>query len=144
MNLFQTTGATLNAWTGSAAAAIVAGLDRVVSPRVVRLIEADDGGFAVEATGKADNIPARIAFNDGALSAPNLAPLLRGSRVEIVLQPKRFLLRPLELPARADRPADAVERQRGGVRLQSACRQRHRKHHHYDCGHHAQGGDGLC
>jgi general secretion pathway protein L len=112
MNLFQTTGAILSAWTGSAAAGVVAGLDRVVSPRVVRLIEADDGGFAVEATGKADNIPARIAFHDGALSAPNLAPLFRGSRVEIVLQPKRFLLRPLELPARA---ADFLE---GIVRAQ--------------------------
>ena len=49
MNLFQTIGATLSAWTGSVAAAIVAGLERVVSPRVVRLLEGDDGGFAVEA-----------------------------------------------------------------------------------------------
>ena len=113
MNLFQTIGATLTAWTGSVAAAIIAGLERVVSPRIVRLVEADDGGFAVEATGKkADAIPLRIAFTDGTLSAPNLAPLFRGSRVEIVLQPKRFLLRPIELPARA---ADFLE---GIVRAQ--------------------------
>src|SRR5258706_3799957 len=112
MNLFQTIGATLSAWTGSVAAAIVAGLERVVSPRVVRLLEGDDGGFAVEATGKADAIPARITFDEGALSAPNLASLFRASRVEIVLQPKRFLLRPLELPARA---ADFLE---GIVRAQ--------------------------
>jgi general secretion pathway protein L len=112
MNLFQTIGATLSAWTGSVAAAIVAGLERVVSPRIVRLLEGDDGGFAVEATGKSDAIPARITFDEGALSAPNLASLFRGSRVEIVLQPKRFLLRPLELPARA---ADFLE---GIVRAQ--------------------------
>ena len=112
MNLFQPIGAFLGAWTGSVAAAIVAGLDRVVSPRIVRLLEGDDGGFAVEATGKADVIPSRIGFTDGALSAPNLASLFRGSRVEIVLQPKRFLLRPLELPARA---ADFLE---GIVRAQ--------------------------
>ena len=112
MNLFQTIGAILSAWTGSVAAAIVAGLERVVSPRVVRLLEGDDGGFAVEATGKADAIPARITFDEGALSAPNLASLFRGSRVEIVLQPKRVLLRPLELPARA---ADFLE---GIVRAQ--------------------------
>ena len=112
MNLFRTIGAILSAWTASVAAAFIAGLDRIVSPRVVRLVEADDGGFAVEAAGKAENIPARIGFRDGTLSAPNLAPLFRGSRVEIVLQPKRFLFRPLEFPARA---ADFLE---GIVRAQ--------------------------
>jgi len=112
MNLLQTIGAILGSWTGTVAAAIVAGLERVVSPRVVRLLEGDDGSFAVEATGKADGIPPRIAFSEGTLTAPDLASLFRGSRVEIVLQPKRFLLRPLELPARA---ADFLE---GIVRAQ--------------------------
>jgi len=112
MNLFKTIGATLGAWTACVAAALIALMDRVVSPRVVRLVEGEDGGFAVEATGKADSMPSRIAFADGALSAPNLAPLFRGSRVEIVLRPKRFLFRPLELPARA---ADFLE---GIVRAQ--------------------------
>ena len=100
MKQFETIGAVLKAWTGSVAAAITAGFDRAVSPRVVRLIEDEQGGFAVEAA-KVDNVPARIAFADGAFSAPNLAPVLKGSRVEIVLQPTRFLFRPLELPARA-------------------------------------------
>jgi general secretion pathway protein L len=112
MNLFQPIGAILGTWTGTVAAAIVAGIERVVSPRVVRLLEGDDGSFAVEATGKADGIPPRIAFSDGTLSAPDLVSLFRGSRVELVLQPRRFLLRPLELPARA---ADFLE---GIVRAQ--------------------------
>src|SRR5882757_2426617 len=112
MNLFQPIGATLSSWTGSVAAAIIATLDRIVSPRVVRLVEADDGGFTVEAAGKAENVPSRLAFADGALSGPNLEALFKGSRVEIVLQPKRFLFRPLELPARA---ADFLE---GIVRAQ--------------------------
>jgi general secretion pathway protein L len=110
MNLFQSTGAILGAWTGSVAAAIIAGLDRIVSPRVIRLVEAGDGGFVVEATGKADAIPSRIEFNDGTLSAPNLAALFRGSRVEIVLQPARFLFRPLELPAQAAGFLDGIVR----------------------------------
>ena len=56
-------GAILSAWTDSVAAAIIAGFDRVVSPRVVRLIEDDDGGFAVEAPAASpDNVPARIAL----------------------------------------------------------------------------------
>jgi general secretion pathway protein L len=110
MKLFQTIGAILNAWTGSVAAAIIAGFDRMVSPRVVRLVEDDDGGFKVEAAAKSDNAPARIGFADGTLSAPNLAPLFRGSRVEIVLQHKRFLFRPLELPARAADFLDGIVR----------------------------------
>ena len=113
MNLFRTIGAIfecLDRQRGGRDS--LPGFDRIVSPRVVRLVEADDGGFAVEAAGKAENIPARIGFRDGTLSAPNLAPLFRGSRVEIVLQPKRFLFRPLEFPARA---ADFLE---GIVRAQ--------------------------
>ena len=112
MKSFATIGAIINAWTGSVAAAIIAGFDRMVSPRVVRLIEDDSGGFAVETQAKPEDVPARIVFVDGVLSAPNLAPVLRGSRVEIVLQPARFLFRPLELPARA---ADFLE---GIVRAQ--------------------------
>jgi general secretion pathway protein L len=110
MKLLETIGAMLSAWTGSVAAAIISGFDRAVSPRVVRLIEGDDGGFAVETAAKSDNVPARIAFADGTLSAPNLAPMFRGSRVEIVLQPKRFLFRPLELPARAAGFLDGIVR----------------------------------
>jgi general secretion pathway protein L len=75
------------------------------------MVETDDGRFAVETAGRADELPSKIALADGA--APSgLASVVRGSRVEIVLQPKRFLFRPLELPARA---ADFIE---GIVRAQ--------------------------
>jgi general secretion pathway protein L len=110
MNLFKTIGATLSAWTASVAGAVIALLERVWSPRVITLVEGEDGGFAVEATARADGIPLRIAFSDGALSAPNLAPLLRGSRVEIVLQHRRFLVRPLELPRRASEFVEGIVR----------------------------------
>jgi len=112
MKPFGTISAIINVWMGSVAAAIIAGFDRVVSPRVVRLIEDRNGGFAVETPARPEDVPARIVFADGVFSAPNLAPVLRGSRVEIVLQPARFLFRPLELPARA---ADFLE---GIVRAQ--------------------------
>lgn len=110
MKWFRTIGAIVNAWTAGVAAAIIAGFDRVVSPRIVRLVEDDEGGFAVETATKSDNVPTRIAFADGALSAPNLAPIFKGSRVEIVLLPKRFLFRPLELPARAAGFLDGIVR----------------------------------
>jgi general secretion pathway protein L len=111
MNFLKTIGAVIGAWTASVAAAVIAGLDRIVSPRVVRLIEDDAGGFALEGA-RSDDAPSRVAFTDGGLSGNNLAQTFRGSRVEIVLQPKRFLFRPLELPARA---ADFLE---GIVRAQ--------------------------
>jgi general secretion pathway protein L len=110
MNLLQTTLAFFRGWSDSVAAAVIAGFDRVSSPRVIRLIEEDSGGFAVESAGKSENMPTRIAFADGSLSAPNLAAIFRGSRVEIVLQPKRFLFRPLELPARAKDFLDGIVR----------------------------------
>jgi general secretion pathway protein L len=110
MKLLGTIAETLGAWTSSAAGAIIDGFDRVVSPRVVRLIEDDTGDFRLETAGSADNVPARIAFTGGALSAPNLAAIFKGSRVEIVLQPGRFLFRPLELPARAADFLDGIVR----------------------------------
>jgi general secretion pathway protein L len=110
MKLFAPIGAFLSAWTCSVAAAIIAGFDRLVSPRLVRLIEDENGGFAVETSAKSENPPARIGFADGALSGPNLAPTFRGSRVEIVLQSRRFLFRPLELPARAADFLDGIVR----------------------------------
>ncbi|KWV43975.1 pilus assembly protein PilN [Bradyrhizobium macuxiense] len=112
MKWVSTIGAICGAWTGSVAGAIVASVNRIVSPRVVRLVETDDDGFEVETTGKVENVPSRIGYSGGALSAPNLTALFRGKRVEIVLRPKRFLFRPLELPARA---TDFVE---GIVRAQ--------------------------
>jgi general secretion pathway protein L len=110
MTIHGTIGTILNTWTGSVAAAIVAGLERVVSPRVVRLIEDEQGGFVVEAQAKGENVPARLSFADGAFSPANLAALFKGSRVEIVLLPKRFMFRPLELPARASAFVEGIVR----------------------------------
>jgi general secretion pathway protein L len=102
----------VRSWTNSVAAAIISSFDRVVSPRTIRLVEEENGGFTVESANQTEAISKHIEFADGMLSASNLAAMFRGSRVEIVLQSKRFLFRPLELPARA---ADFLE---GIVRAQ--------------------------
>jgi general secretion pathway protein L len=60
--------------------------------------------------GRTENLPARIALVDGKLAAPSLAQIFKGSRVEIILQPHRFLFRPLELPARAADFLDGIVR----------------------------------
>jgi general secretion pathway protein L len=110
MKFLQPVGTILRGWTDNVAAAVIATFDRVSSPRVIRLIEQDNGGFAVETAGKSENMPQHLTFADGSFSAANLAPMFRGSRVEIDLQPKRFLFRPLELPARAADFLDGIVR----------------------------------
>src|SRR5258707_8475588 len=110
MKFLQAIVAFFHGCTDSVPAAVIAGFDRVSSPRVIRLIEQDNGGFAVETAGKSENMPQHIGFADGSFSAANLAPMFRGSRVEIDLQPKRFLFRPLELPARAADFLDGIVR----------------------------------
>jgi general secretion pathway protein L len=109
MSSLNSLRAILDAWTGTVAGAIVASLERMVSPRVVRLVEDDNGTFALEAA-KPENLPKQIAFADGKFEAANLAQIVRGSRVEIVLRPARFLFRPLELPARAADFLDGIVR----------------------------------
>src|SRR3954452_19348665 len=80
MKFLQPIGAFLRGWADSVAAAVIAAFERVSSPRVIRLIEQDNGDFAAEG-GKSENLPARIGFADGSLSAPDLAPMFKGSRV---------------------------------------------------------------
>src|SRR5258707_13089052 len=110
MKFLQAIVAFFHGCTDSVPAAVIAGFDRVSSPRVIRLIEQDNGGFAVETAGKSENMPQHLAFADGSFSATNLAPIFRGSRVEIDLKPRRFLFRPLELPARAADFLDGIVR----------------------------------
>src|SRR3954454_24994188 len=89
MKFLQPIGTFLRGWTDTVALAVIAAFDRVSSPRLIRLIEQDDGGFAVEGAGKSENLPRHLAFADGSFAEQNLAAMFRGSRVEIDLQPKR-------------------------------------------------------
>lgn len=109
MSSLNSLRAILDAWTGTVAGSAIAALERVVSPRVVRLVEGENGAFALEAA-KSENIPSEIAFEDGRFISPNLVQIVRGSRVEIVLRSQRFLFRPLELPARAADFLDGIVR----------------------------------
>jgi general secretion pathway protein L len=109
MSSLNSLRAIFDAWTGTVAGAAVAGLERMVSPRLVRLVEGETGAFALEVA-KPENVPKEVAFEDGKFTGANLAPIVRGCRVEIVLRPARFLFRPLELPARAADFLDGIVR----------------------------------
>ena len=110
MSSLQSIRTILDAWTGTVAATVIAGFERMVSPRLVRLVENEKGGFALELVDKPEDIPTEIAFRDGEFAAANMAPVFKRSRVEIVLQPTRFLFRPIELPARAADFLDGIVR----------------------------------
>jgi general secretion pathway protein L len=95
------------AWIDVVARTLLAVVGRFDAPRNVRLVEGDGGLFDVEIAGGRGSVRAgtnqiRIVHGqiDAALPA-SLSAALRGSRLELVLKPDRFLFRPLELPKRA-------------------------------------------
>jgi general secretion pathway protein L len=101
-------------WLEAVAGCIVATIGRFVSPRVVRLVEEDDGsGFTLRLPKDAASVPERFHFDDaaGAQSFPeSVSKAIRGNRVEVVLRPSRFVFRQLELPRRAIEFLDGIVR----------------------------------
>jgi general secretion pathway protein L len=93
-----------HAWMDAVAGAVVAGAGRLTFPHRVRVVEGEHGALAVHA-GKDDRPPlAVLPVETGEIAGPvpePVARLIRGSRVELRLQPHHFLFRPLELPVRA-------------------------------------------
>jgi len=85
----------LEPWTGRVASAIITGVDRAIPPRIVRVNERQ-GELVIEpGDGKAPiNVPLSGGNN-------NLASLLGGANVEVTLDPKHFVFRSVEVPARA-------------------------------------------
>jgi general secretion pathway protein L len=105
----------LSRWIDTVAATIVAWLGWFSSSRAVKLVEIENGQFEVRA-GRGGPFSAsgqRVTIADGRIAgspSAGLAAALRGSRAELVLQPARFLFRPLELPGRAAEFLDGVVR----------------------------------
>lgn len=100
-------------WIDSVAATTVAVLERLVSRRAARLVEEESGTFALQDRTRASASSARVRIDDGRVVGQlpeNVATALRGSKVELVLQPGRFLFRPLELPGRAAEFLDGIVR----------------------------------
>ncbi|MCP4618173.1 MAG: PilN domain-containing protein [Bradyrhizobium sp.] len=90
-------------------------LDRFKPSRNVRIVEQDDGALSVAITDGAAVEPAPPSFRPAAGFQDCELPQewlerLRGSQVEIALQPSRFLFRPLDLPGRASEFLDGIVR----------------------------------
>jgi general secretion pathway protein L len=126
-------------WIDSVAKSIDGLLERCRSRRLIRLVENDDGTFTFQAGNSPNKTIARLTTRklwrsgtsikkqgmlapvgsvgsrilDGSLaeSLPvDWMAALRGSRVEVILHPRRFLLRPLELPRQAVDFLDGIVR----------------------------------
>jgi general secretion pathway protein L len=83
-------------WLDAVAAIVVALIARLSTARLVRVIEQPDGTLSCQGES--------LHLADGRIVEPlpaKISALLRKSRVELVLQPGRFVFRPLELPRRA-------------------------------------------
>lgn len=114
MTVLRQIGEAFSHWIDAVATAVVAWLGWFSAPRTVQLVEESDGVFAVRGGKRAAAIePQRIRIVDGSLIGelpPKVADMLKGGRAEIVLQPSRFLFRPLELPGRASEFLDGIVR----------------------------------
>ena len=94
-------------WIDSVAETVNSIIDRLRSQRHVQFIEEEQDIFTLHELGnvKSSNLPDhRVRIVGGSMVEtlpPNWAAVLRGSRIELVLRPSRFLFRPLELPKRA-------------------------------------------
>jgi len=106
MNLYGIAEA-FSAWIDLVARAQLTWVARSSSRRCVRLVEEAGAVFRAEidrGRGAAERLPDQVRFAQGSANgvvSPELAAAIRGSRVELILEPGRCLTRPLELPKRA-------------------------------------------
>jgi general secretion pathway protein L len=103
-------------WITCVATTIVAMRGWFASSRPVELVEESGGEFSLRTAGKdpgSRSEAGRIRIADGKVvgAVPaGLAAKLKASRAELVLQPARFMFRPLELPRRAGEFLDGIVR----------------------------------
>ncbi len=103
-------------WIDLVAETVVATMGRFRPARRTQFVEIDGDAFSIRSHGEdAKSGPAVQSVNllDGGVPAvlkPIFTELLRGSEVEIMLRPNRFLVRSLELPKRAHEFLDGIVR----------------------------------
>jgi general secretion pathway protein L len=90
-------------WLDQVAATATKLIESLATQHTAQLIEEDDGAFSVHASPERDSTRTGPAnFTDGKFQGPaELKALLSGQHVELIMQPRRFLFRSLELPGQA-------------------------------------------
>ena len=97
-------------WIDGVADTAVAWHGRLASPRVVRLVEDENGEFMLGSDRATDAQGEAVRITHGRITAPGSLALLAGSHVELMLRPERFLFQPLDLPDRAIEFLDGIVR----------------------------------
>lgn len=103
-------------WIDLVAEGMVASLGHLRKERTICLVEAEPGSFVVPATdigASAGSGDIELRVENGTFAAPLSARVetaLRGSRLELLLRPDRFVFNSLELPSRAAEFLDGVVR----------------------------------
>jgi general secretion pathway protein L len=100
-------------WIDRVAGGMMSARSRLISARVVRLVENADGAFTLFSVGAGASHTERVRVVNGklvGLPAETAESQLRSSHVELVLEPGRFIFRPLELPRRAGEFLDGIVR----------------------------------
>lgn len=106
----------ISCWIDSVATTINSMFERMRSQRRVQLVEEERDTFTFHLLDdvKNSNLPDhRIRISSGSIVGtlpPSWASILPGSQIELVLQPARFLFRPLELPKRAAEYLEGIVR----------------------------------
>jgi len=107
MAAFETIGTAFSAWLNRVAEAMVATAVRFRSIPTIALIEGDEGHFSIRTDHKTAALAgtgSELQLNDlraGGRAASQFETALKGSRVELMLRPERFIFKTMELPSRA-------------------------------------------
>ena len=116
MTTMQTISEGFWRWLDRVAEAMVALVARLAAPRTISLVEDDSGEFTAQSSDismPATASEGRLRVDGGKIlgvGSASVETALRGSHVELVLQPERFLFKPLELPLRAAEFLDGIVR----------------------------------
>ena len=118
MSILSEIAAAFSLWIDGVARTVSAPLANIKPARRIEVVEDQLGAFTMQIvtkTGSAtgDLPPCRIDVADGSVNpslSPEWAAAVRGGVVELVLQPSRFVFRPLELPNRAGEFLDGIIR----------------------------------
>src|SRR5262245_24859048 len=105
MNTAQTIASGFSRWIDDVAGTVANVLARLSNPRTVTLIQDNNDEFLMRLDTVTSSRPSvdKIRIGAAQVNSPpaDVAALLSGSRVKVILKPDQFLFRPLELPRRA-------------------------------------------